>query len=140
MLSRASRPSSFLASGTFVASAVFAFVLVVGWCIPGAATLGTFQGKVVEASSAESGTYIYVQARNGRMRRVNIKRAKVVFASNVVPGQKANRPEAYLEDGAEVRVTAEQGAGGEWEAKEITILRLGHERRHDGEAQAALPA
>lgn len=140
MLSRASRPSSFLASGTFVASAIFAFVLVVGWCLPSSATLGTFQGKVVEASGNESGSYIYVQARNGRMRRVNIKRAKVVFASNVVPDQKANRPEAYLEQGAEVRVTAEQGSGGEWQAKEITILRLGHEKRRDGQAQAAVPA
>lgn len=113
---------------------------MVGWCLPAAATLGTFQGKVVEASRAESGTYIYVQARNGRMRRVNIKSAKVVFASDVVPDQKANRPEAYLQQGAEVRVTAEQGIGGEWQAKEITILRLGGDKHRDAQAQAAVPA
>jgi hypothetical protein len=108
----------------FLTSLLLGCVLLVCGAPSAFATLGVFQGKVVEGSKREAGTYIYVQGRNGMLRRVNIRSARVRFAEAVAPREKVAKPSEYLLEGAEVLVSAEQNNAGEWQAKEITILRL----------------
>jgi hypothetical protein len=107
---------------------LLATVLTVG-VLPSGATPGVFQGRVVDGSAKEAGTYIYVEGRNRQMRRVNIRKAKVFFAAEITPIPRDVSAADCLRGGAEVRVMAEQGSNGEWLAREITILRLAQQVR-----------
>jgi hypothetical protein len=88
------------------------------------ATKGIFQGRVVEGTKHEAGRFIYVAGRSGYMRRVNIERCRVQFAAGVAASQRVRSAAESLKDSAEVRVTAEQSANGEWVATDILILKL----------------
>lgn len=100
------------------ASAVFAVAGV------GEGTVGIFQGLVVYGSSRDSATYIYVQGKNGNVRRVRVTGAKVYYADSVPASQRVKSALECLQEHPEVRVTAEQAKSGEWKAQEIVILRL----------------
>jgi len=91
-------------------------------------TVGIFQGLVVDGSSRDSGTYIYVQGKNGNVRRVRVTGAKVYYADSVPASQRVKSAFECLQEHPEVRVTAEQAKSGEWKAKEIVILRLSRRR------------
>jgi hypothetical protein len=99
-------------------------LLCLAVAIPVFATKGIFQGRVVEGTKHEAGKFIYVAGRSGYMRRVNIERCRVQFAAGVAASQRVRSAAESLRDSAEVRVTAEQSANGEWVATDILILKL----------------
>ena len=57
------------------------------------------------------------------MRKVGIQKAEVTYATNVPHEERRPHPAASLIEGAEVRVTASQGADGNWQARRVEILR-----------------
>lgn len=87
-------------------------------------TVGIFQGLVVYGSSRNSATYIYVQGKNGNVRRVRVTGAKVYYADSVPVSERIKSAVECLQEHPEVRVTAEQAGNGEWKAQEIAIVRL----------------
>jgi hypothetical protein len=87
-----------------------------------AGTPGVFQGKVYQENGNPG--WIYVQGRNGTLRRVEVSRARVVYADSVPAGERSKDPTLDLTQGAEVRVTAEQDGSGEWRATRIEILHI----------------
>jgi hypothetical protein len=88
------------------------------------ATRGMFQGRVVEGNKREAGKYIYVEARAGSMRRVNIQSCRVHFDASIPASQRVRSAAESLREGAQIRVTADQKDNGEWVAADITILKL----------------
>jgi len=94
----------------------------------GEGTVGIFQGLVVYGSSRDSGTYIYVQGKNGNIRRVRVTGAKVYYADSVPASQRITSALECLQEHPEVKVTAEQAGNGEWKAQEVVILRLSRRR------------
>jgi hypothetical protein len=89
-----------------------------------AGTPGSFRGKIVEGPHpATEKNWIYVEARNGMVRRVEISQAEVEYDEDVPAGSRLRKPQEALEAGAEVRITAEQGSDGEWRATTVEILR-----------------
>ena len=93
-----------------------------------AGTPGIFEGRVYQDAGG-SKDWIYVQGRNGRLRRVEISRARVIYADTVPLAERDADASADLSTGAEVRVTAEQDGAGEWRATRIEILRVPRRRR-----------
>lgn len=94
-------------------------------CLPGllrGGSPGTFLGVVVSAPGAAKDGWIYVQAKNGMVRRVEISSAKVVYADEMPRSKRKASPKRALQPGVEVRVTAEQDASGEWRANRIEIV------------------
>lgn len=88
-----------------------------------AGTPGVFVGTIVECSGPMDGErWIYVQSRNGMVRKVESSGAGVVYGRSVPRRLRARVPREGLVTGAQVRVTAEQEAG-EWRAREVEILR-----------------
>jgi hypothetical protein len=88
------------------------------------ATLGSFQGTLVEAPPQQaSAQVIWVQGRNQMIRRVEIAHAVVSYDDGVPSNQRTARAEEALTPGAVVMVTAEQDGNGEWQAREIRILK-----------------
>ncbi len=96
-----------------------------------AGTPGSFRGTVVEAPAGEpSAGWIYVQGRNGSLRRVQVSRARVIYGQAVPLNQREKAPKASLVFGVEVRVTAQQDSSGEWHASQVEILKLRNARMH----------
>src|SRR5438105_10329371 len=91
-----------------------------------AGTVGIFQGLVIYGSARESGTYIYVQGKNGNLRRVRVTGAKVYYADSVPVSQRVKSALECLQEHPEVKVTAEQAGNGEWKEEEVVILRIWH--------------
>jgi len=94
----------------------------------GATTPGEFRGKIVgppqggpEGASAVG--CIYVLGRNSLVRKVAVQKAEIIYAESVPSKERQPHPAASLLEGAEVRVTASQGADGGWQAKRVEILR-----------------
>ncbi len=88
-----------------------------------AGTPGIFQGQVYRDQNSGAG-WIYVQGRNGMLRKVEVSRAQVVYAASVPAADRAGDPAQDLIPGAEVRVTAEQDGDGEWRASRVEILKI----------------
>lgn len=89
-----------------------------------AGTPGSFRGKIVEGPhTAAERNWIYVQARNGMIRRVEISHAQVEYDEDVPAASRSRNPQDALKAGAEVRITAEQGSDGEWRASRIEVLK-----------------
>jgi hypothetical protein len=89
-----------------------------------AGTPGSFRGTVVDGPpSGSEKQWIYVQGRNGMARRVEISRATVSYDESVPAATRLPRPKDALVAGAEVRVIAEQGSDGEWQATRVEILK-----------------
>jgi hypothetical protein len=102
---------------------VFAATLIL-FALPSVAISGSFRGKIVEgAQSAADPNWIYVQGRNGMIRRVEISHAQVDYDAGVEASGRRRKPQDALTAGAEVRVTAEQGSDGEWRATRIEVLK-----------------
>jgi hypothetical protein len=90
-----------------------------------AATPGLFLGTIVEEGhpeAAETG-WIYVQGRNGGIRKVDISHASITYGDDVPARSRDSQPRGALVSGTEVRVTAEQGSDGEWRATLVEILK-----------------
>lgn len=96
-----------------------------------AGTPGIFQGRIYQDAKPTPG-WIYVQSRNGMMRKVNVSRARVTYASSVVAADRATDPAQDLAPGAEVRVTAEQDAAGEWRASRVEIIKIQRHQLQSG--------
>lgn len=97
-----------------------------------AAISGTFRGFIVRAPAGEANQgWIYVQGRNGNLRRAEVSHAKVIYASSVPVNLRQQVPARSLKEGAEVRVTASQDGKGEWRASQVEILKVkaAHRRR-----------
>jgi hypothetical protein len=90
----------------------------------GEGSIGIFQGIVVPGSAKESGKFIYIQSKNGNLRRVKVTDAEVYYGETVPVAQRTKEASECLKEAAEVRVAAAQGKNGEWTAKEIIILHL----------------
>ena len=90
-----------------------------------AATPGIFEGMVDETDKPKvPAGWILVQSKNGMLRKVEISRAHVTYATSVPSSERVEEPSVALVHGTEVRVTAEQDSSGEWRAAKIEILRL----------------
>jgi hypothetical protein len=96
-----------------------------------AGTPGIFQGRVYQDAKPTPG-WIYVQSRNGMMRKVDVSRARVTYSSSVAAADRATDPAQDLAPGAEVRVTAEQDAGGEWRASRVEIIQIQRHQLQSG--------
>lgn len=92
---------------------------------------GVFQGTVVqlpkarpEASSHPSPRWMYVQGKNGAIRRANIAKATFEYDDDYPRAKRHKRPEESLAPAAVVRVTAEQDSSkdGEWQATNVLIV------------------
>ena len=86
-----------------------------------AGPLGTFQGELVGAPKAG---YLYVKGKNGMLRRVQLGSARITYGAQVPANRRSSDPSSNLVPGAVVRVTAEEGADGEWHARAIVLLHL----------------
>jgi hypothetical protein len=95
-----------------------------------AGTPASFRGKVVElpVGKAKSGT-IFVMSRNGSVRKVEVKDARVVYAQDFPAKLRQSQPEKALKHGTEVRVTAEENGAGLWHARLVEILTPAGARR-----------
>lgn len=90
-----------------------------------AAISGTFRGIIVRAPAGEaSHGWIYVQGRNGNLRRAEVSQATIIYASSVPQNLREQVPARSLKEGAEVRVTASQDGKGEWRASRVEILKV----------------
>ena len=103
-------------------AAFLATITLTAW----AGTPGAFRGIVIpppgsKADPAES-EWLYLEGPNHLVRRVALGKAPVVYGDEIPMRQRRGRPQ--LIEGAEVRVTAEQDAEGEWHALRIEIIRL----------------
>ncbi len=93
------------------------------------ATSGTFRGTLIDPPSGDNfGKVVYVKARNGMVRKVDISGAVVVYEGSVPQAKREARPSTALKSGVEVRVTAEQGETGDWKATQVEIV--GPEEEH----------
>lgn len=94
--------------------------------IASAGTPGTFRGTVHEGTNTKPG-WVYVEAFNGNLRLVDVRRANIHYAEAVdddePPDPSPPRRIPRLINGTDVRVTAEQDKRGYWHASEIEVIR-----------------
>jgi hypothetical protein len=95
----------------------------------GFAADGTFQGKLVEAPPREQAApgWIFIQARNHMLRRVEIAHA-VIYRGRQGDRRQRRCNLDCLAVGQEILITAEQDSSGEWHAKRVEILWPGTDR------------
>ncbi len=88
-----------------------------------AGTPGSFRGVVVEGPKTERHEgWIFVQGKNGSLRRVEIAKAAVHYDESYPADKRKDSPKFALKPGIEVRVTAVQGSDGEWHASQVEII------------------
>ena len=112
-------------------SLAFALLAIALPAVLTAGTPGSFRGIIVQAPSATHTNWIFVQGRNGMARRVDISHARVVYDESVPAANRQAKPQDALIQGAEVRVTAEQGSDGEWRASKVEILKTASGGKQD---------
>jgi hypothetical protein len=102
-----------------------AFVVFLGVSSAFAAD-GTFIGKVVDSpANAPAATgWIFIQGKNNMLRRVEVSHAEILFGEDIPVSQRHKCNSECLSPGQEVRVTAHQDANGEWQAKQVEILKI----------------
>jgi hypothetical protein len=83
-----------------------------------AGSSGTFLGTMI---TTDDDHWIYVQSKNGALRRVDISSARVTYEAGVPRERRQDPAVRALKPGVEIRVTAEQDAKGEWRASQIEI-------------------
>lgn len=98
-------------------------VLLLAMPVLAKATPGNFRGVLVEnpAGDKEDGV-VYLRAKNGMVRKVEISKAAVEFDSSVPAEKRTGTAKDQLKPGTDVRVTAEQSSDGEWHASRIDIM------------------
>jgi hypothetical protein len=106
-------------------------VLVFAGLLPLSAEIsGTFRGVIVHPPRGEaSHGWIYVQGRNGNLRRAEVSHARVLYAGSVPERLREQIPARSLKEGVEVRVTASQDGNGEWRASRVEILKVRQSHR-----------
>jgi hypothetical protein len=87
-----------------------------------AGTPGEFRGTVVSGPE-QSGQWVYVEGYNHSVRRVDVRRAKIRYDSEVPQAERQKPVPKSLAVGMQIRVTAEQDDAGEWRAIEVEILK-----------------
>lgn len=88
------------------------------------ATIGSFRGKIVAAPAGEARQgWVFVQAPNGRLRLVDVRKAEFAFDEGFHAPADLSPSAKLLLQGAEVRVVGEQQEG-EWRAMRVEIIRL----------------
>jgi hypothetical protein len=102
------------------------FLLLIAVLSVFAGTSGSFAGTVIEGPDASSG-WVYVQGHNHSIRRVDVSRARIRYASDMPKSERKDPVPQTLPPGTHVRVTAEQDESGEWRAKDVEILNTGGE-------------
>jgi hypothetical protein len=103
-------------------------------------TPGIFQGTIYQPDNVSlPNGWILVQGRHGVLHKVEVSRARVVFADSIPAFRRRADPAASLVHGAEVQVTAEQDGKGEWRATRIEIMHTAHENRNSGKPGPNLP-
>jgi hypothetical protein len=110
-----------------------AFVMLVGASCALAAD-GTFLGKVVDPPEGAPVTpgWIFVQGRNNMLRRVEVAHAEILFGEDVPVSQRHKCNAECLTPGQEVRITAHQDTAGEWQAKQVEILKTAANNDRNG--------
>ena len=95
----------------------------------GFAADGTFEGKVIDAPPKEQAVpgWIFIQARNHMLRRVEIAHA-VIYRGRQGDRRQRRCNLDCLAVGQEILITAEQDSSGEWHAKRVEILWPGMDR------------
>jgi hypothetical protein len=108
---------------------LLAFALALSLAGPAVANTitGVFQGKIVQLPNAKSKSktkWLYIQGKNGAIRRANIANAVIEYDDDYPVAKRHKRAAESLGRAIEVRVTAEQDVGkdGEWQATTILIL------------------
>jgi hypothetical protein len=105
---------------------LIALLLVTPMGFAGSIT-GVFQGTVVQlpASKAQDKSrWMYVQGKNGIIRRANIARASFEYDEDFPKAKRHPKAAESLLKAAVVRVTAEQDESkdGEWQATRVSIV------------------
>ena len=103
---------------------LYLIAIMLAWGVAASATMGSFRGKIVTAPAGQAREgWVFVQAPNGRMRLVDIRKAQFAFDEGLrVPAEMSPSAKLLLE-GAEIRVVGEQQEG-EWRATRVEIIRL----------------
>lgn len=94
---------------------------------------GVFQGTVVQVPAAKSQAqgssksaprWMYVQGKNGSIRRANIAKAVIEYDEDYPQAKRHKQPAESLIKAAVVRVTAQQDQAkdGEWQATNVLIV------------------
>jgi len=88
---------------------------------------GVFQGTVVQLNThkpAAKTRWMYVQGKNGVIRRANIAKATFDYDEDFPKAKRHKKAEDSLLKAAVVRVTAEQDVAhdGEWQATSVSIV------------------
>ena len=106
---------------------LIAALMLVPLC--GLAADGRFQGKLVDAPPKEQAVpgWIFIQARNHILRRVEIAHA-VIYRGRQGDRRQRRCNLDCLAVGQEILITAEQDSSGEWHAKRVEILWPGMDR------------
>jgi hypothetical protein len=93
------------------------------------ATEGSFRGTLVTPPNTEpTQGWLYVKGRNGLVRRVEVSNARVTYSEEPSSAGQDTRAD-QLEEGTEVRVTAEQDSSGEWRASTVEVINVKPKRR-----------
>ena len=85
-------------------------------------TSGVFRGILVENPHGPTKGFVYLRSHNGNMRRVETSKATIAYDESVPKDQQTGTAADALKPGADVRITAEQEADGEWHASRIDIM------------------
>ncbi len=100
---------------------------------------GTFRGIIVHPPKGEATQgWIYVQGRNGNLRRAEVSHAHILYSGSVPLSLRDQVPARGLKEGAEVRVTASQDGKGEWRASRVEILKV--RQKHHRQRPQVRPA
>ncbi len=89
-----------------------------------ASTPASFRGKVIEFPNEKRSApdLIFVMARNGALRRVQVGKARVSYDEHIPARLRYRQHSQGLKHGAEVRVEAEENGHGLWRARTIEII------------------
>jgi len=88
------------------------------------AALGIFQGEIVKPPQTQDSKWLFVQSRNGNLRRVDISNAKVDYDQSIPQTRRHKAAKEDLRPSVQVRIVADQDERGEWQAKNVLILSL----------------
>jgi hypothetical protein len=93
-------------------------------------------------SGKSKAKWLYVQGKNGAIRRANIANAVVEYDDDYPASKRHKRAADSLDRAIEVRVTAEQdeAKGGEWQATNILILAPRHNSQKPSRKAPDAPA
>lgn len=99
-----------------------ALLLALALASPGDPTPGLFKGKLVRERCSDA--TVYIQARNGSMRRVDVGKAQITYSREVAAEKRPSDPADGLRRANQVLVTAVQDDDGEWTASRVEILSV----------------